>query len=344
MSRGLTLADVTRQPPPGLDHPGSAQFSPDGTALTYLQSTDGSLVRSLWWHPVVGGARSELLGPQGSATHEDALNHEERLRRERTRTSELGVTEYAWSSAVGSATLLVPRAGAALTAQGGDPPLLIPVPGVEGTSCTILSPDGRRLAFVKDGDLWVVDLSGGLPRQLTFDAEPGVRNGLADYAASEELDRFDGMWWSADGRAIACARVDERGVPPFVIAHLASEERGSETHRYPFSGGPNAVLTLRVISIADGRVMDAELPMAADDYLARVVARPGGGWLVAILPRSPAPAPLVLARCRWRRPTRMGGGGLAVDHPRRGHARAARRPRAAHDRGDRLPPHRAART
>jgi dipeptidyl-peptidase 4 len=285
MSRRLTLADVTRQPAPGLDHPGSPAFSPDGSAITYLQSADGSLVRSLWWHEITSGSRTELLGPEGSAIDEEALSHEERLRRERTRTSELGVTEYAWSSAAGSATLLVPRSGAALAAIGRTLPRLRSVRDVEQTSRTLLSPDGRRLAFVRDGDLWVVDLPDGTPRRLTFDAEPGVRNGLADYAASEELDRHDGMWWSADGSAIACARVDERAVPPFVIAHLASEERGSETHRYPFAGGPNAIVQLRVIAVADGRTVEARLPMEPDDYLARVAVRPRGGWLVAVLPR-----------------------------------------------------------
>ena len=286
MSGELTLADVIRQPAPGLDHPGSLSFSPDASAVTYLQSADRSLVRSLWWHDLGTGARAELLGPAGTPTSEGALTHEERLRRERTRTSELGVTEYAWSTSPGSATLLVPRSGAALTAHGGAPPELAPVPGVEGTSCTILSPNGRRLAFVRDGDLWVVDLPDGTPRRLTHDAQPGVRNGLAEYAAAEELDRYDGIWWAADSAAIACAHVDERGVPPFVIAHLAGDEPASETHRYPFSGGANAVVSLRVIEVSSGRSVDVALPMEADDYLARVVPRPGGGWLVAVLPRA----------------------------------------------------------
>ena len=286
MSGALTLADVIRQPAPGLDHPGSPAFSPDAAAVTYLQSTDRSLVRSLWWHDLASGARTELLGPAGTPTDEGALTHEERLRRERTRTSELGVTEFAWSTGAGSATLLVPRSGTALTAHGGAPPKLVAVPGVEGTSCTTLSPDGQRLAFVRDGDLWVVDLPDGAPRRLTRDAQAGVRNGLAEYAAAEELDRYDGFWWSADSSAIACAHVDERGVPPFVIAHLASDQPTSETHRYPFSGGANAVVGLRVIDVASGRSVDVALPKEADDYLARVVPRPDGGWLVAVLPRA----------------------------------------------------------
>ena len=344
MSDELTLADVIRQPAPGLDHPGSPSFSPDASAVTYLQSADHSLVRSLWWHDLASGARAELLGSAGTPTDEEALTHEERLRRERTRTSELGVTEHAWSTGAGSATLLVPRSGTALTAHGGAPPELAPVPGVEGTSCTILSPDGRRLAFVRDGDLWVVDLPDGTPRRLTHDAQPGVRNGLAEYAAAEELDRYDGIWWAADSSAIACAHVDERGVPPFVIAHLASDQPASETHRYPFSGGANAVVSLRVIDVSSGRTVDAALPKEADDYLARVVPRPDGGMARGGAAAIATLVALVLARGRWQRPRGLGGGRGAVDQPRHGHPRAQRRSHFAQHGGDRLPPPRAAGT
>jgi dipeptidyl-peptidase-4 len=120
---------------------------------------------------------------------------------------------------------------------------------------------------------------------VTRDAAPGVFNGLAEYAAAEELDRFDGMWWSHDGSSLAYAHVDERNVTPFVISHLGAERAEHEEHRYPFAGGPNAQVSLRVVG-AGAAEPGMEVRLDIDDgYLARVVPEPSGGWLVAILPR-----------------------------------------------------------
>lgn len=281
------LDDLSRLPLPGMAVPGSIAFAPDGSALTYLHSTDGSLVRSLWWHDLSSGERRVIAGPPQEASSEASLSHEERLRRERTRTSELGVTEYAWARAAGVPTLLVPLAGQVHVAMADEVGRGVhPLPAVDRVSAALLSPDGRHVAFVRDGDLWLapVDLSAGEPRPVTRDAEPGVFNGLAEFAAAEELDRHRGMWWSADSRWIAYAHVDERGVPPFAIAHLGSDQPHGEEHRYPFAGGSNALVRLRLAAL-EGARRDVDLGAADDDYLARVVPHPDGGWLVAVLPR-----------------------------------------------------------
>jgi dipeptidyl-peptidase-4 len=286
MPKRLSVDDISRLPLPGTDIPGSVTFTPDGGALTYLRSTDGSLVRSLWRHDLESGERRILAGPLAEAAREESLGHEEQLRRERTRTSELGVTEYAWATDAAEPTLVVPIAGRVFVAVGDETLTGVrPLSSVASASCAVVSPDGQSVAFVRDGDLWIAPVDGLPPRRLTDDAEPGMFNGLAEYVAAEELGRFDGLWWSADSQRIAFAHVDERAVPPFVIAHLGDEAPAREEHRYPFAGGPNARVSLRVAAAEGGPSIEVELGMAPDDYLARVVADPSGGWLAAVLPR-----------------------------------------------------------
>ena len=287
MPAPLTLASLGQLPQPGTDIPASIAFSPDGAALTYLQSTDGSLVRSLWWHDLASGGRRVILGPQPGTEHETALAHEEHLRRERTRTSELGVTEFAWATHAAQPTLLVPVGGQVFAGIGRAAIEPAPVLGVDGASAAALAPDGRHVAFVRDGEIWVAEIEGGSPpRRLTHDAEPGVFNGLAEFVAAEELDRHDGMWWSRDGRHLAVAHVDERHLPTFTIAHLGADAPAHEEHRYPFAGGPNAHVTLRIVAIDGGVPVNVDLGAGEDDYLARVVAEAAGSWLVAVLPRA----------------------------------------------------------
>lgn len=274
-----TLEDLERLAWGGADAPGSVRFAPDGRSITYLFSADGTLVRSLWRHDLLTGERSLLAAPLPQTIDEGSLTLDEHLERERTRTSELGVTAYAWAGDAPRPTLLVPQAGRLFVGIGPEFEVgLRAIAGVAGARGAVLSPDGSQVAYVVAGDLYAAPTDGGPPRRLTEDAEDGVVNGLPDYIAAEELDRFDGAWWSADGRSIAFEHVDERGVPPFAVTP-------DELHRYPFAGGPNAAVTLRIASLAGPAPREVDLGMRPDDYLARVVPHPKGGWLAAVLPR-----------------------------------------------------------
>jgi dipeptidyl-peptidase-4 len=288
MGRGrLTLEDVARRPELGMDFPASCTFAPDGSVI-FLRSRGGTLVRSLWRYDPVSGERSLLADPLPETTREETLSREEHLWRERTSTSELGITEFGCAGSAADWTLLVPMAGRIFVWAGvaaGEKPELREVPVAAPASRAQLSPDGSSVMYASAGDLYVADVATGISHRLTDDARPGIFNGLPEFIASEELDRLRGAWWSADSQAIAFAHVDERGVPPFTIRHAADHEPVDEVHHYPFPGGPNSVVTLRVTSARGGPWREVGLGMQPEDYLARVIAHPDGGWLAAILPR-----------------------------------------------------------
>jgi dipeptidyl-peptidase-4 len=284
--RLLTLDDVARRPEPGMDAPGGAVFAPDGRSITYLHGREGSLVRSLWRHDLASGARVEIAAPLPETTREETLSRADHLLRERTGTVELGVTSFSWAGDPQQPTLLVPMSGRLFVASGPETERGVhEIPGVEEARGAVLSPDGGLISFSRSGDLYVVPVRGEPQQRITDDAQEGVFNGLAEFAAEEELARFEGAWWSADSRSLLFAHVDERAVPPLTITHAAGHEPREEVHHYPFAGGPNAQVTLRLASMRDSGWREVVLPMEADDYLARVLAHPAGGWLAAVLPR-----------------------------------------------------------
>ena len=284
--RQLTLDDVARRPEPGMDAPGDAVFAPDGRSITYLFSPTGSLVRSLWRHDLASGEREEIASPLPETTREETLSRAEHLERERTGTIELGVTSFSWAGKTEDPTLLVPMSGRLFVASGQHIGRdLVETPGVEKASGAALSPDAAFVSFSMGGELYAAPVDGRPSRQITNDADEGVCNGLAEFTAAEELDRFEGAWWSTDSRWLLFAHVDERPIPRLTITHLPGSEPLEEVHRYPFAGGPNARVTLRIASMSDAEWREVFLPMEADDYLARVVAHPAGGWLAAVLRR-----------------------------------------------------------
>ena len=108
-----------------------------------------------------------------------------------------------------------------------------------------ISPDGTRIAFVQDKEVYVVSVCrhGEAPRQavqVTSGARgSGKMNGLADFIAQEEMDRYRGFWWSPCGTRIAFEQVDERHIPIYRIMHQGKNSVVSEEHHYLFAGEKN---------------------------------------------------------------------------------------------------------
>ncbi|WP_322797357.1 S9 family peptidase [Tepidiforma sp.] len=279
----LTIADVARFPRPGTTIPGGLGFTPDSRALTFLFSAEGTLVRSLWRLDLATGERTVLAGPPPASTSEAVLSREEELRRERARLRELGVTAYQFARSAAIETLLIP-AGGRLWLRIGDGDLE-PIPGTEGALDPQLDPAGTRVAFVRDGDLYVCDLASGDLRRLTFDAADGLTSGVAEFIAQEELDRDRGFWWSPDGARIAFIRADSRHIPEYPIVHQGVSAIDVERHRYPFAGQPNAILQLGVIELDSEACTWMDLGRDPDQYIARVGWRPDGVLTAQLLSR-----------------------------------------------------------
>jgi len=268
----FSIEEVARLPFPGMAIPGALAFSPDGRWISYLFSEEGSLVRQLYKLDLQTGKASLLASAPSASNSEENLTTEEKLRRERNRQYELGITSYAWSP--DSTRLLIPMSDGLYIQEGvtGKPELL--VSNQEGVlSDPQFSPDGNWVAYVQKSELFTVPAKGGAPHQLTITGEPGLANGLAEYIAQEEMHRRRGYWWSPDSGSIAFEQVDERHIPIFTIMHLGKESPGPdshEDHHYPFAGHANARVKLGVVKTSGGEPVWMDLGEDEDIYLARV--------------------------------------------------------------------------
>jgi dipeptidyl-peptidase 4 len=290
VSLQLTPERVARQPAPGMNAPIALAFTPDG-GISFLFSEAGTLVRQLYRWDVTSGERSLLLEPAGAGSY----SREEALRRERQRQYGQGITSYAWSQSGG--TLLVPLSGEAHVRTAHDRQLrrVVEAPCIDPR----LSADGTQLAFVRDGELYSIDLllPDARPRRLTFDASPAaendgpISNGLAEFAAQEELGRQHGFCWSPDGRFIAYEQVDASPIPLYPIVHQGEQAVDVETHRYPFAGAANVRWRLGFVRAQGGTTSwlaassEAGGACGADAYLGRMDWTPDGALLVQLLAR-----------------------------------------------------------
>jgi dipeptidyl-peptidase-4 len=271
----ISLEEVARHPLPGMAIPDQIRFRPDDAVVTFLWSPERTLERQLYCFDPATNEKKPLIARDEGTTDQN-VSLAEALRRERMRQRETGITTYAWAKH--APHLLVPIKNELCTQIGPDAPLLTIYAGEHGAAqCPRLSPDGSRVAFVADAELYVSSTRGGAARQITSGArDTGKTNGLAEYAAQEEMGRHDGFWWSPDGKKIAYAEVDETHIPVYRIVHQGKDTTGDgaqEDHRYPFAGKDNARVRLFIVDVESGLSTSMDTSYGEEVYLARV------GWL-----------------------------------------------------------------
>lgn len=284
----IKLDDIVQFPLPGMNVPGAVTFSPNGRFLTYLFSPDGGLVRQLFGYELETGKTRLLIAPNEQSGSEENLSLEEKLRRERLRQRELGITRYEWAAKTGH--MLIPQPdGLYIFEEEGNPLRPLLTHSSQPIQDAHFSPNGQWVSYIQDAELYVVAAAGGEPLQITSGARStGKTNGLAEYIAQEELARSRGYWWSPDSQKLAFVEVDETHIPVYRIMHLgkgAVGEGAQEDHRYPFAGMPNAKVRLGVVSREGGGVQWLDMGDNEDIYLARVKWLPNGRLTAQILNR-----------------------------------------------------------
>jgi dipeptidyl-peptidase-4 len=135
------------------------------------------------------------------------------------------------------------------------------------------SPDGSRVAYVQQNNIYVQSVDDGRTVQLTADGSATTINGTSDWVYEEELNVRDGFRWSPDGTKIAFWQFDTTGVGDFMLINDTESLYPTVTHiPYPKAGTKNSAVRIGVVT-ADERhaVRWMNTPGdARDDYLARL--------------------------------------------------------------------------
>jgi len=254
--------------------PRGTRFSPDGKWVTYLQGKADAKDRlDVWAYDTTTKQNRLLVDSAALVADEGKLSPEEEARRERARTSSLaGVVDYEFSA--NSRFLLLPLAGDLflydLRASAGSLPVRRLTTTAAAETDARFSPRGRYVSFVREKNLYVIDLQSGREKAITRSGGGLVSFGVAEFIAQEEMDRSTGYWWSPDERRIAYTRVDESTVDEVERFEIYAETVKVIRQRYPVAGRSNARVDLRLHEL--GNSIDRELPAATagEGYLARV--------------------------------------------------------------------------
>jgi dipeptidyl-peptidase-4 len=114
------------------------------------------------------------------------------------------------------------------------------------------SPDGKRVGYVRENNIYVENLADGKITQVTKDGSKTVINGTSDWVNEEEFYLRDCWRWSPDSKSIAYWQFNTEGTKDFVLVNNTDELYPVLTYiPYPKAGTTNAAVRVGVVS-ADG--------------------------------------------------------------------------------------------
>lgn len=244
----------------------------DGSRALFLRS-DGpeDTVTSLWMSVIdENGNASEILlaDPRTLLADADAedVPAEERARRERAREGGSGIVGYS-TDASGNRVTFTINGQLFLTdiAAGVTRAIAIEEDELKPVLNPRISPDGQHVMYTTGTYLVNVDLA-----DTAFDTASGDDDceigdaisvvasipqdgewkiGLAEFAAGEEMDRYDGFWWSPDSKYVLFETYDESPEPIWHLSDPANPANPARSNRYPQALTANANVRLTLLEL-----------------------------------------------------------------------------------------------
>lgn len=158
-----------------------------------------------------------------------------------------------------------------------------------GEEIATMSPDGTRIAFVKDNNVYIKQLvyhdnEQGLhdngTKQVTIDGKKNcVINGVPDWVYQEEFGILNSLCWSPDGKILAFIRWDESEVPMYSMTMYEGDcspvsdyslYPGSFDYKYPCAGEKNSIVTVWCYNIEKEELTQMNIPKTDDDYIPHI--------------------------------------------------------------------------
>ncbi|MEJ5303177.1 MAG: S9 family peptidase [Bacteroidales bacterium] len=142
------------------------------------------------------------------------------------------------------------------------------------------SPDGRKVAFVRENNLYIKDLSSGSETAITTDGKlNSIIYGTTDWVYEEEFSFTRGFFWSPDGSRIAYYRFDESRVKEFNMPMYGTLYPEEYRYKYPKAGEDNSIVDIFVYDLKEGKSIKLNTGSENDQYLPRMMWADKSGML-----------------------------------------------------------------
>ena len=143
------------------------------------------------------------------------------------------------------------------------------------------SPDSKKVAYAKNNNLFMLDLTTNLTTQVTKDGKYNdIINGTTDWVYEEEFGFVRAFEWSNDSKFIAFLRFNESKVRQFSMGVTGDGLYPSQhVFKYPKAGEDNAKVSLHMYSLTTKNTK--KINLGVYEYIPRIKWSTKGGVLIA---------------------------------------------------------------
>lgn len=136
----------------------------------------------------------------------------------------------------------------------------------------LFSPDGKKVAFVRDNNLFIKTLESGVEIQITQDGEKNkIKNGWADWVYEEEFSKADYFDWSSNSQYLAYVKFDESNVKEYSMDLYKGELYPEKyTFKYPKAGEDNSIVSVHIYDETAKKTVTADIGTNKDIYIPRI--------------------------------------------------------------------------
>jgi dipeptidyl-peptidase 4 len=132
------------------------------------------------------------------------------------------------------------------------------------------SPDGSKIAYVKDNNLYLFDYATKKTKAITTDGKWNkIINGNCDWVYEEEFSFTQAYQWSPKGNYLAYYRFDENKVKEYQFTQFDNTYNKQYTYKYPKAGDGNSVVDIYIYNVAAGTKAKAKYEQG-DIYIPRI--------------------------------------------------------------------------
>jgi dipeptidyl-peptidase 4 len=259
--------------------PENIKWSPDSAGFAYILRDDSGEHGELWYVNAATGEKKVLVS-EAKLTELAPPVENIKNEQEKERVTRYHVSAYEWSpdskhllfDSMGQLWLYTIDTGTAVQITSSPQPASDPK----------FSPDGARLAYLQDHNLYVRPVKGGEAKPLTqnpsdsdkdSDKKNQLLNGEVDWVYAEELDARSNYFWSPDGSELVYLQMDESSVPTYPLTNYAPVHAVADMQTYPQAGDPNPAVRIGVVGAAGGKTKWIKLTDDKDIYIPRF------GWV-----------------------------------------------------------------
>lgn len=134
------------------------------------------------------------------------------------------------------------------------------------------NPEGTKVAYVRENNLFIKDLQTGQKTIVTTDGKQNeIINGATDWVYEEEFAIDKAFFWSPDGTKIAFLRFDETEVREYSMMYYNDDTYPKPyTFKYPKAGESNSIVTAHIFDLKTKKTVTAEIGPELDQYIPRL--------------------------------------------------------------------------